>query len=263
MKELLKFEFRKLFQMKTLYIFAGVIIAFLAMNIATYKFTDVLFQSDMFEAAGVDFSMLFLGSFDGKKFLVSALLNTEAVLSLAVVVSLLNCSDFSSGAIKNIFAKGYSRLEVLFAKITMSMFVALIFTVLSYLFGFFLGSVLWQDIGSGWNVRIIWILLVQILLMFSYSAMFCFLASFIKKTAGTMVLSIAIPMSFEIIFLVINVLVNNKNFNINNYWIQGNLTNLSDAAAKNSDIIRALVVAVVYFGIFTLANILISRKREV
>ena len=54
-----------------------------------------------------------------------------------------------------------------------------------------------------------------------------------------------------------------KNFNINNYWIQGNLTNLSDAAAKNSDIIRALVVAVVYFGIFTLANILISRKREV
>ncbi|MBE7064643.1 MAG: ABC transporter permease [Ruminococcaceae bacterium] len=263
MKELLRFEFRKLFQMKTLYIFAGVIVAVLTLNIVTYKFTDVLLQSDALEATGMDFSIFFSGPFDGKKFLVSALLNTEAVLSLAVVISLINCSDFSSGAIKNIFAKGYSRLEVLFAKITASMFVALIFTAISYLFGFFLGCTMWQDIGSDWNLKIIWILLVQIMLMFAYSAMFCFMASFIKKTAGTMVLSIGIPMSFEIIFLVINVLVNDKNFNINNYWIQGNITNLSDAAATNPDIIRALVVAVFYFGIFTLANVLVSRKREV
>ena len=263
MNELIRFELRKLFQMKTLYIFAGVIVAFLAMNVATYKFTDILIQSDALQTAGMDLSMLFSGPYDGKKFLVSGLLNTEAAISLAVVVSLINCSDFSSGAIKNIFAKGYTRLEVLFAKITVSMVVALLFTLLCYLFGFFFGSILWQDIGSGWTAGIPVILLVQILLMFAYTSMFCFMASFIKKTAGTLVLSIGIPMSFEIIFMIINLLVNDKGFNINNYWIQGNITNLSDAAATDSDIIRGFVVATLYFGIFTVANILISRKREV
>jgi len=263
MKNLLRFEFRKLFQMKTLYIFAGVVIAVLALNIATYKFTDMLLQSAALEAAGMDLGMLFAGTFDGKRFLVSALLNTEAVISLAVVVSLINCSDYSSGAVKNIFAKGYSRIDVLLAKITVSTVVTVIFTAISWLFGFLMGSALWQDIGSDWDINILCNLLVQLLLMISYCMLFCLLASVIKKTAGTIVLSIVIPMTSEILFLIINVLVNDKNFNINDYWIQGNLTNLSADAVAGSDIFHGLLVALVYIAVFAGLNVLASRKREV
>lgn len=264
MKNLLKFEFRKLFQMKTLYIFTVVIVAVLAMNIGTYKIMEVLLRSAELEAViGMDLGMLFADTFDGKTFLTSALIYTEAVISLAVVVSLINCSDYASGTIKNIFSKGYSRMQVLFSKITVSAFVTAIFTIVSWIFGFIIGSVFWQDIGTDWNIIILYNLIVQFLLMLAYCAMFCFLASVIKKTAGTIVLSIVIPITSEILFMIINVLVNKKDFNINDYWIQGNITNITNVYATNSEIFHGLIIAIVYIAIFTLLNVWVSRKREV
>lgn len=263
MKNLIRLEFRKLFQMKTLYIFAGVIVAFLALNIGTYKFTEFLLESASLETSGMDLGMFFAGPFDGKKFLISALICTEAVISLAVVVSLINCSDYSSGAIKNIIAKGYSRMQILFSKITVSIFVTAIFTIISWLFGFLFGCAFWLDAGSGWETILLYNLFTQLMLMIAYSSLFCFLASFIKKTAGTIVLSIVIPITSEVLFTIINLIVNEKNFNISNYTVQGNITNLSSASASVSDITQGLIVAIVFFASFTALNVLISRKREV
>lgn len=263
MKNLLRLEFRKLFQMKTLYIFAGVIVAFLALNIGTYKFTEFLLDSASLETTGMDLGIFFLGPFDAKKFLISALICTEAVIALAVVVSLINCSDYTSGAIKNIISKGYSRMHILLSKITVSIIVATIFTVICWIFGFLFGYAFWQDAGSGWEPILLYNLFTQLMLMIAYCSLFCLLASLIKKTAGTIVLSIVIPISSEVLFTIINLLVNEKNFNINNYTIQGNITNLSSASASASDITQGLIVAIVFFAIFTALNVLISRKREV
>lgn len=264
MKNLLKFEFRKLFQMKTLYIFSGILVAFLVFTVGTYKMMDVLMQeTGIMAETGMDISMFGLSSFSGKDFLVSALYNSEITIALAVVISLLLCTDYSSGTIKNIVAKGYSRAEIFFSKFLAAITVTVIFTVICWISGFILGTAFWKNPGDGWEISIFYNLFAQLILMIVYCSMFCLLASLIKKTGGVITLSIVIPIAMDLIIQIIDLFINSENFSLGDYWFQSYITKLSNTAVSTDTITYGLIAAVLYIAVFTGLNILVTRKSEV
>lgn len=135
MKKLIKFEFSKLFKMKTFYLFMGIAGILLLMNVL------VLFAVDLL--AGGYSGYLSSSNSIGSLVLTSVNLS-NFLLVYSIFVVILVCADFSSGSIKNIFARGYSRIEVYVAKYLSGLFSLIVNLCFLFLFALLLGVIFYS-----------------------------------------------------------------------------------------------------------------------
>ena len=107
MKQLLKFEFRKLFRMKSLYICSAVIVLLTLFTFGALKIMEMIMTNgEIMSAVGItELSVTGMEFLNAKYCMVSALSGTDISILISIVVALLFCTDFSTGAIKNIVAK--------------------------------------------------------------------------------------------------------------------------------------------------------------
>ena len=258
MKDLLKFESRKLFHAKILYICIIIVIAVLLLFMGVQKLTDVLME----EISGAESDLFLIGTGNsGLSWMLSSL-TPYVVMVFGVFTAVYVCGDFGNGTIKNIFSRGYSRTEVYFSKYLISLFVQLGFGLVAMLVGFLGGTLMWR-IGGGWSAKVILLVLIQLVGIAAYNALFCFFAALLKKMAPTMILAIATPFAFSLILSLLDLLIESRRFNISDYWISGCISSASSIGAREGDMIRGFVIALVYIGIFTVCGWLLARKREV
>ena len=104
MKKLLTLEFRKLSRQKSFYVCGALAVAFVFLSAAL---TKLIVQNSE------DATMTLPSAVDT---LASALQGANATLLIGIFTALFVCGDHSDGTIKNIYAKGYTRTSVYFAK---------------------------------------------------------------------------------------------------------------------------------------------------
>ena len=133
MKQLLRFEFRKLFRSKAFYVCCAISVAFILITALTTKALEP-------ELKKLDEN--YQSVYSGLTMLKDVFSNGQIAILGGIMISILVCEDFTSDTLKNVYARGYTRQHVFYAKVvsTLSAYFIVIFAdmLLSVLFGTFM-----------------------------------------------------------------------------------------------------------------------------
>ena len=270
MKELLKFEFRKLIRNKTFYICLGICALLIIISILINK---AVYDSDLLTAAQNEMPEEYAALIEEQKASLtginlfkqtlasstSLINNTLAILG--IVTSLIICEDFTGDTIKNIYSKGYSRTQVYFAKLISSLAVFLVITIVAMTLSFTLGSLLLNGVGTvGKNfvlslVCMLFVALAYFMIFFSISMLF-------KRTAPSIVLCILGPLVVSLIFDLIDVVKKTDKFTASDFWIIGVANNLTTTDVANNFIVIGFIVPIVIIAGFGALSFFLNKKRD-
>lgn len=244
MIKLLNFEWRKLWRQKSLYICFGFGLLIVFLTVLSLK---------GFDALGTGMSMLY------------TTLNSGFVAFLGIFIALFICQDYAQQTIKNIYARGYSRSSVYFAKYLISLFVT-IFMALVYLVFTFLCAVIF---GGGVGSLAAWqwgVLVLQFWSLFGFHALFFGVSMMIGKIGGSVAINlIGLSFGFTVLELILSVL--EIDFKIERFNLQNLFNNLFDTIFSSklpSELLsRAIFLPLGYAAVFIGAGWLVHNRREV
>lgn len=243
MGKMLRFEFRKIFRQKSLYVCLIIGLLMSVLNIIVMSLSNDHILS-------------------GDAAALTALTNSSFKILVPILVSLYACDDFSNNTLKNIYSRGCSRTKAFAAKFLVSSIVTVllsaIFIAVSFGLSLVMGAEPITDVG-----KIIVSLACQLVLVFGYQAVY-FGISMITASAG---ISIAINIAGPTLIVGIGMLVLKflkiESVNIENYWLDSSLINLMDIGYETADVVKAIVKSVAYAVVFGTIGCLVSKKREI
>lgn len=252
MKNLLAFEFRKLFRSKSFYIILAVLTAnILLVQLLQYSWANT---PEPWTAAPTAFSLL---KSAGSPELVPLSLYAGIFIALFVL------EDYTCGAIKTVYGKGYSRGAVFTAKFFVAELAALLFFALSCGLNFGLGMLFFQK-GTA-PARLAVTLLVQLAVFLAYGAIYFWFTALLKKAGGTIAAIVFVPSVFQLLVSLANSWIQktHKNVDLVKYTLSDTLTKLTATDPSAKTLIFCLIVALCYGVIFTLLSYLAHHKREI
>lgn len=278
MKNLISFEIRKLFQARVLYVCAGVLVLLVLMFAGINKLQEVVVEEAMSGLAVGDETIAISTSDDmpdslaalmgmssrhsGVNDMLQALTNVYIVIVFAAFVAVFFCGDYGNGTIKNVFTKGYTRTEVFFSKYLVCLAVSLCYALLAMLTGFLCGLLMW-DVGKEWGGKAALLVLLQLLTVAGYNALFCFLAAVFKRVGSTLAMSLALPIALPLILTLIDLFAGLGSGGTSQYWLAGCISLVSSVQATAADMTRCAICSGLYCILFTVGGWFFHRKREV
>jgi ABC-2 type transport system permease protein len=265
MKELLAFEFRKLWRSKPFWIctIVGVILNIVSV-ILTYATTNIANS-----LAGADGAIPGISSYSGIKFLRQTAAGGNQVILFAIFVTLFICADFSEGTIKNILSRGFSRELLFVSKSITIMTGGLILGILCMASAFVTGSIIF-GVGDEFDSQLVISLLLQLLGLLAYVMLDVFLAVLFTKAGGAMTLGIILPLIVPLIAQLIDValthLISSLEYGdeiVVNYLISSNLGTISSIKCTGTDFAFAAILFTVYILLFSILGLIIMKRKEV
>ena len=263
MTSLLKFEFRKLVRQKSLYICMAILLFVWVMSSIVTPASAMVFL----EALGEE---VVISPF---AYSLSAVYDTSHSLLMAIIVVLFVCTDTVSGAIKNVYARGFTRMQVYAAKwivcLTFSLGSALLLMVLTLL-----PVTLICGVESSYHVGTYLVLLLGELLTVVASTSLSFvLAMLIRKRgnaiAAAILLPVAITTALSIVDMIIylGTLYMQTSPEVSCYWIDYFYVTFCDALEPGYVPLAQLLVTygltLVYTAAFHALGIRLYTKRDV
>ena len=245
MTKLLKFEWRKLWRQKSLYICFGIGLLIIALSLLSMK--------NIFNTVDDAMTTLFVS------------LNAGFTSFLGIFIALFVCQDFAQQTIKNIYARGYRRTTVYFAKYFISLAATLLMAFLYMAFGFVWTLMLGGKVGSllAWQ----WgTLALQLWTIIGFHGLFFGICMMLSKTAGTVALNlVGVSFCFEILNLIFVLL--KIDFNIKQFSIETLFTNLLDPLIVNEItsqlVLRGILLPLFYVVFFVGTGWYINQRRDV
>ncbi len=251
MNRLLKLEFRRLFRRPSTYVCFAVLAAMIFLSaLISY----VVFASDTSGKAVKPGAIAEL---------VTAVSSGSAYLILGIFIPMFVCEDYQEGTIKNIYAKGYSRTQVFFAKYITSLFFGIAGVLIQMLLSFLLTLAFFGNMGQG-SGSVAGALIAQIVVMIGFISLFFTLSIILRKTGGAIALSIVSPLVMTLLCTLGDTFLAERkiDFRISAYWLNGLLSNVSKLQPTSGNLTAAFVVSIVYIGIAILVGLLLNRKQE-
>lgn len=238
MKNMLKFEFYKLFRTKAFYICSGIILGLILL------FSYIMNEFSLINA--LDFTEEFIE-------------NIPVELIFAVFIGLFICDDNSNGTIKNIYAKGYSREVVYFAKYIVLFITSFVLISFYILFSFAWGNLLWGTENYDITQKDIYIIISQVIfIMERYT--FCFAVStIISRKGAAIAINIILPQLAEVLSIFIDMLLDFEEPYIYNHILR----NLYNNIYNNETFLKFSLFALIYSVVFMLISSLINNRKQV
>lgn len=248
MIHLLKFEFRKLTQAKSFYI-CGLIV--IAMVVISNLMTNAMSGSEFFDSSSLSASFAVKG-FVG---------NSMILMITGIFTALFVCEDEQSGTLKNIYAKGYSRSSVFFAKYMVSLLSMGIMASLGLTIAFGHGLFLWGFEGEITS-HSIKIFLAQVLLLLAYHSFYFVIASVTGKSGTAIAYNIVGPMLVGMVASMADAFLKLKNVTLSEYWLETLLSNVQAEGVTQSVLMKAGIMAITYILVFLVVGRGIAKKKE-
>ncbi len=244
MVNLLKFECRKLIKQKSLYICFGiafVLMFFEIISIYTYS------SKEMNPNAAV--------------LMKSVLVFVPYLTLTSIFTSLYACDDYSNKTFKNIYSKGYTRIQVYLSKYIVLFIVILLMTVVSIFIGFILGKA-FESETSVIDFNTIKIVLTQILLIEAFNTVYFAISMFIGKAGSSIAINLlGLGMIFMFLDLILAAL-EIENFYFSDYWLDSPYNKIFYGVAEKKDIVRAVIMSIIYMAGFTGLGLFLNTKKE-
>lgn len=254
MKQLLRFEFRKLFQSKAFYICVAISIAFILITALTMK----LIPEDLKNATpGLQ------TSYTGLTMLKDVYNNGSISILGGVMIAILVTEDFGADTLKNVYARGYTRQNVFYAKAISALTAFLCMLLVDMLLSLLFGSVLFDGFGvAGTNYALAFI--ATIFLSLAYFSIFFTVSYLFRKLSLGITFCIVIPMATSLLLVLVDTVIANinKDWSISNYWLDGRLAQMARLDVAGGDIAGAFVISILVIASMTLLISLVNRKRD-
>ena len=278
MRDLLHFEYRRLFRRASLYVCLGVIAAPLMMMMLILwlsKLEDTTISYYSCVSTAVRFANL-------------------SIMSV-IFTSIFVCEDHSRGTEKTIYSLGFSRTKLFFSKFLASATgTALLYSVVM-LFGFsaalFFGSPEKKDEAIYFSIdslmaetelNIFLYAVQQFFVIMALHAFYYMFAELVKKTGVSIVLGVFIPGSVLMLaFIIFSILGNifqdneavskalmNIFFTFSKYWLPSNTASMVSLFSvligdQSADITISIIVNIGYIAVFGGLALLITSKKEI
>ena len=263
MANLLRFEFRKVFRSKYLYILLAVSVLYVLLTGGTAYLIN-FFVSELSEEAMSEL----IPNYTSYSF-IKGVFASNFFMIVGVFVAIFTCEDNGHDVSKNIIAKGYSRTERYFAKyigsLVMTLGIALVTVLAAALFALLaFGANTFDPNGDNVAVAIIGIICGVVV----YHAMLYAVASSIGKTAGAIVFNLLVPSGIALLLTIGDILVENlemfkgTGIIISAYWLDGIIGNFTTMSPDIDLYIADFVLLFLYFAISHLVGLLIIRKKQ-
>lgn len=250
MKNLLKLEFRKLKRQKSFYICTAIMIALLLLSAVT---TNALIKTVPAFAGQLDRS--------GIDSMITALSNSSFTLIVSIFTALTVCEDYEQQTVKNIFAKGYSRKIVYFAKMisvwisTSIMFVIVVLASLGF-------GTIFFGIEEPGDLKFLGIIAVQYVTAMANVALFFAISSTLRKNGSSIAAAIIAPMLMNIVLTLLDSFLRLENFSTASIWISSFLGDLSTQAISSERLLFCLAASLAYILLFAFAGLQFNKKFE-
>ena len=257
MKSLLHLEYRRLFRTKSFYV--GLAVSFVLLLItaltskAMYEMVSETDAANSFAMIGIAKPTV-LGTIKGFG-------GTNFTYIAAIFVAIFVAEDFTSDTIKNIYAKGLSRVSVCIAKYVSSLSACLLYIGANLFFSFAIAEVLGFEQGTA-GENYIGSILTAVLILIAYHAVFFLISVTIRKTGGAIALSIFGPMIVGLILSLIDLALRLDDVTIASYWITGQLSTMAGTDVETTDIVASLIISGVLIGGCFALSLFANRKRE-
>lgn len=247
MRNLLKFEFHKLFKAKSFYICTAVIFVMSLLTVIINK--------------------LFLGQ-EGMptvmpsalQTMLSALSASEFTMISGIFVAIFTCYDYEQQTIKNVYSHGFSRNKVFASKLIVCSIAVLIMFALTLLVNYFLGLILLN--GQVENGKYFLLMVGQIIYVLAYTSFIFALSIIMKKTGISIALAVLGPTLITLLITLIDSLLRLKNFKFSKYWFGGFTSDLTSLATTDGRLWTVIGLSIAYGVIFILGSYFINRKQE-
>lgn len=250
MKQLLKLECRKLFKRKSFYICGAIMLVLLFLSMLT---TNALM--DLSPELGT------LLAVNGVDSMLSSLDSASFVLIISIVTVLAVSDDFDQNTIKNVYAKGYSRIGVYFSKMISAWFGATLLFVAVMLLAFLLGSAFF-GVGTI-SAKAFGLIGGQFWVMLANVTIFASIALMLRKVGGSIAICIVGTTFIGVILALIDVFIQIDGFTLSDYWIDGFLVSLTSLSVDGERIAVCLIGATIYLILFFLLGMFVHKKRDV
>ncbi len=256
MMNLLRLEFRRLFRAKSFYICLAISLVMIVISAATTKMLLNMASSEEFgEAFGA--MLQTPTSFS----LLKSTASSSLTMVLAIFLSIFVCEDYTSDTIKNIYAKGHSRDQIFASKLVSAVAAGLIIILVSALFSFAAGKVLFGKVGS-MGKNYVGSVLAELVILLAYATLYFAIAIALKKTGASIAVSILGPLLVGLLLSLANAAIKSDKISLTDYWLDGRLTILTQPDVPGKDVLIGFVVGVVVLLIAAAAGFLVNRSSE-
>ena len=251
MLKLIKFEFRKVFRSKYLYIIFGI-----GLFITLVTIPMIWLANSVLAEIGEP-TVPYSGYYAGKTALTSCF-----ALMTGIFIGIYACEDFAQGTNKSIIGKGYNRLALFYSKYLVSLILLVGYAIILVLASLGLGYAIYGDGGMSVDDNVAVIFLGQLLCVIAYHAFFFAVSYSIGKTAAAIAINIVVPAVLEVIIAIIDVLINSEDFLLQNFVIDGALANLSSTFTNTDILLPSMLVLLGYIAICNGLGILIAQRKQ-
>lgn len=259
MLKLEKLEFRRLFTAKSFLICLAISLVLILISSLTTKFLlNALSSLDPEDAEMIGTAALQMPS---SLSLLKEIGSSSLTLILAIFVTIFVTEDYTSDTIKNVYAKGYSRDTVYFAKYLSSLTGTLLFLLADAIFAIVVGKLLFGEFGTaGENYAASFLACIFVLI--AYHTVYFTIAISLRKTGGSIALCILGPILVGLLLSLANTLIKSDTLDLAEYWLPGRLSILSAANVASKEVGIGFAIAIITIVAFGTAGFFLNRKRE-
>lgn len=268
MLNLVRADFYKLFRSKAFYICAAISVALVVVIILAANLSYIAATDAISKAPTDDSSIQALSAFaDMKPTGIWSIKQCFDFVSLFIGIfsSIFITLEFSSGTMKNIASRGFSRYKIFLSKFFVCSFVCFAFIILNLAAGMITGTAL-QGFGETTNhflADFSRLFGLQLMVHIAITAIFVMVAFLIRQNGGTIAVNMCIIMVSGTILKLIDLLVDKisgKDFDINKYWIFEFRNLFSQLDIAQDDITRGIIVALSFlFGAIIIGTFAFSK----
>lgn len=236
MKNLLKFEYSKLFKQKSFYVCTILILVFSTIG--------MLLSRALSKSLEMDFSPEYI--------LLNAFSESNFTMISGIFLVLFVCTDFDNGTIKNIYSRGFSKTKVYFAKLIASFTAIIIMFVITLLFTLIISCILFTGTAEAGN----YILLIfgQLILLLASSSFVIAITFLFKKIGPAITIAILGPILISTLLSLLDAFLKNNDLSFESYWLISIESDLTSLYTSTTRIGVCIALSLFYSLIFILAG---------
>ena len=247
MKKLLMFEFHNLFHKKSLYVCAAVMIALLVL----VEVTSWVIMQDY----GISYMICV------PETMVYSLYDADVVLFAGIFISMYVCMDFKYGTYKNVYARGFSKGSIYFAKFV-AVFASMLIIYLAAMLTELVCSWILFGFSEYVDANYALIFVTQIFFVLANAALVYAIGMSTQKTSITVVFALLTSSMVDVVLSLIDGLLDMESFLLSDYWLESIEYDITSLYTDNGRLVLCLVLSILYAALFMEIGFAVYRRRE-
>ena len=194
--------------------------------------------------------------------IAGSLSNGSADILLSVLVSLIVCESFRSGAAKTMIARGYSRKKIYFVQYLTAVLTTVLMAMVCWAGSLAVGAIALKA-NLIMDSKLIMCMAAQLVLILVVTSI-AFVSSMLsEKTAVGIVCGIMIPVVLSLLLTGIDHLLAESRINLSQYWISDMMTSVANTDVEQHVLNQSFLLGGAYSLILFFAGFWAFSRKDV